>query len=167
MRTTFDLSPLYRSTVGFDGLLDMLDQVNRVEPMTNWPPYNIEKTGDDQDRITMAVAGFSPDEIELVQQETTLFVNGQKHPEPEGVQVLHRGIATRAFKQTFNLADHVKVTGASLENGLLTIELKREVPEALKPHRIEIVSGTGAKALSQDNQPQQIEHEPQQSSKAA
>jgi len=167
MRTTFDLSPLYRSTVGFDRLLDMLDQVNRVEPMTNWPPYNIEKTGDDQYRITMAVAGFSPDEIELVQQETTLFVNGQKHPEPEGVQVLHRGIATRAFKQTFNLADHVKVTGASLENGLLTIELKREVPEALKPHRIEIVSGTGAKALSQDNQPQQIEHEPQQPSKAA
>jgi molecular chaperone IbpA len=167
MRTTFDLSPLYRSTVGFDRLLDMLDQVSRVEPMTNWPPYNIEKTGDDQYRITMAVAGFSPDEIELVQQETTLFVNGQKHPEPEGVQVLHRGIATRAFKQTFNLADHVKVTGASLENGLLTIELKREVPEELKPHRIEIVSGTGAKALSQDNQPQQIEHEPKQPSKAA
>jgi len=167
MRTTFDLSPLYRSTVGFDRLLDMLDQVNRVEPMTNWPPYNIEKTGDDQYRITMAVAGFSPDEIELVQQETTLFVNGQKHPEPEGVQVLHRGIATRAFKQTFNLADHVKVTGAGLENGLLTIELKREVPEELKPHRIEIVSGTGAKALSQDNQPQQIEHEPSQQSKAA
>ena len=167
MRTTFDLSPLYRSTVGFDRLLDMLDQVNRVEPMTNWPPYNIEKAGDDQYRITMAVAGFSPDEIELVQQETTLFVNGQKHPEPEGVQVLHRGIATRAFKQTFNLADHVKVTGASLENGLLTIELKREVPEALKPHRIEIVSGTGAKALSQDNQPQQIEHEPSKQSKAA
>ena len=167
MRTTFDLSPLYRSTVGFDRLLDMLDQVNRVEPMTNWPPYNIEKAGDDQYRITMAVAGFSPDEIELVQQETTLFVNGQKHPEPEGVQVLHRGIATRAFKQTFNLADHVKVTGAGLENGLLTIELKREVPEALKPHRIEIVSGTGAKALSQDNQPQQIEHEPSKQSKAA
>ncbi|WP_262029568.1 Hsp20 family protein [Microvirga sp. Mcv34] len=167
MRTTFDLSPLYRSSVGYDRLLDMLDQVNRVEPMTNWPPYNIEKTGDDQYRITMAVAGFSPDEIELVQQENTLFVNGQKHPEPEGVQVLHRGIATRAFKQTFNLADHVKVTGASLENGLLTIELKREVPEELKPHRIEIVSGTGAKALSQDNQPQQIEHEPSKQSKAA
>jgi molecular chaperone IbpA len=109
MRTTFDLSPLYRSTVGFDRLLSMLDQ---VEPMTSWPPYNIEKAGEDQYRITMAVAGFSPDEIELVQQESTLFVNGQKHPEPDGVQVLHRGIATRAFKQTFNLADHVKVTGA-------------------------------------------------------
>lgn len=164
MRTTFDLSPLFRSTVGFDRLLDMLDQ---VEPMTNWPPYNIEKSGEDQYRIIMAVAGFSPDEIELVQQESTLFVNGQKHPEPEGVQVLHRGIATRAFKQNFSLADHVKVTGASLENGLLAIELKREVPEELKPRRIEIGSGKGAKALAQDNQPQQIEHEPHQVSKAA
>jgi molecular chaperone IbpA len=158
MRTTFDLSPLFRSTVGFDRLIDMLDQVSRVEPMTNWPPYNIEKAGDDQYRITMAVAGFSPDEIELVQQENTLFVNGQKHPEPEGVQVLHRGIATRAFKQTFNLADHVKVTGASLENGLLTVDLKREVPEALKPRRIEINSGHGVKSLNQGNRPQQIEH---------
>jgi molecular chaperone IbpA len=167
MRTTLDFSPLFRSTVGFDRLLDMLDQVSRVEPMTNWPPYNIEKAGDDQYRITMAVAGFSPNEIKLVQQENTLFVNGQKHPEPEGVQVLHRGIATRAFKQTFSLADHVKVTGAGLENGLLTIELKREVPEELKPRRIEIGSGTGMRVLAQDNQPQQIEHELQEQSKAA
>jgi molecular chaperone IbpA len=164
---TYDFSPLYRSMVGFDRIADMLDQATRVEPMPNWPPYNIEKAGEDQYRITMAVAGFSPDEIELVQQESTLFVNGQKHPEPDGVQVLHRGIATRAFKQSFNLADHVKVTGASLENGLLTIELKREVPEELKPRRIEVASGNGAKALSQDNQPQQIEHEPQKKSKAA
>jgi len=167
MRTTFDLSPLFRSTVGFDRLIDMLDQVSRVEPMTNWPPYNIEKAGDDDYRITMAVAGFSPDEIELLQQENTLFVNGQKHPEPEGVQVLHRGIATRAFKQSFSLADHVKVSGASLENGLLTIELKREVPEELKPRRIEIRSGNDVKSLPQDNQPQQIEFEPQEESKAA
>jgi molecular chaperone IbpA len=164
---TYDFSPLYRSMVGFDRIADMLDQATRVEPMPNWPPYNIEKAGEDQYRITMAVAGFSPDEIELVQQESTLFVNGQKHPEPDGVQVLHRGIATRAFKQSFNLADHVKVTGASLENGLLTIELKHEVPEELKPRRIEVASGNGAKALSQDNQPQQIEHEPQKKSKAA
>ncbi len=167
MRTTFDLSPLFRSTVGFDRLIDVLDQVSRVEPMTKWPPYNIEKVGEDQYRITMAVAGFSPDEIELVQQEHKLFVNAQKHPEPDGVQVLHRGIATRAFKQTFNLASHVKVMGASLENGLLTIELKREVPEALKPHRIEIASGKGSKALTQDNQPQLMEREPQQESKTA
>src|ERR671921_1656375 len=126
--------------------------------MTNGPPYNIEKVGEDQYRITMAVAGFSSDEIELVQQENTLFVTGQKHPEPEGVQFLHRGIATRAFKQSFNVADHVKVTGASLENGLLTVELKREVPEALKPRRIEITSGNGVKSLGQDSQPVQIEH---------
>ena len=164
---TYDFSPLYRSMVGFDRIADMLDQATRVEPMPNWPPYNIEKAGEDQYRITMAVAGFSPDEIELVQQESTLFVNGQKHPEPDGVQVLHRGIATRAFKQSFNLADHVKVTGASLENGLLTIELKREVPEELKPRRIEIGSGNGTQALAQDNQPQQIEHEPQPKGKAA
>ena len=162
---TFDFSPLYRSTVGFDRLFDMLDQATRVEPMTNWPPYNIEKLGDDQYRITMAVAGFSSDEIELVQQENTLFVTGQKHPEPEGVQFLHRGIATRAFKQSFNVADHVKVTGASLENGLLTIELVREVPEALKPRRIEIAGGSEAKPLAQDNK--QIEHEATTKSKAA
>jgi molecular chaperone IbpA len=154
---------LYRSTIGFDRLFDMLDQATRVEPMTNWPPYNIEKTGEDQYRIAMAVAGFSPDEIEVVQQENTLLVNGQKHPDPEGVQVLHRGIATRAFKQSFNLADHVKVTGATLENGLLTIELVREVPEALKPRRIEIAS-SGQTSLAQ-SKPQQIEHE--QISKAA
>ena len=148
-----DFSPLYRSTVGFDRLVDMLDQASRVEPMTNWPPYNIEKMGEDRYRITMAVAGFQPDEIELVQQENTLFVTGQKHPEPEGVEILHGGIATRAFRQQFNLADHVKVTNAGLDNGLLTIELQREVPEALKPRRIEI---GGAEAVGQGNEPQQI-----------
>jgi molecular chaperone IbpA len=147
----YDFSPLYRSTIGFDRLFDMLDEATRVEPAANWPPYNIEKTGDDEYRVTMAVAGFSPDEIELVQQENTLFVSGQKHPEPEGVQVLHRGIATRAFKQSFNLADHVKVTGASIDNGLLTVELKREVPEALKPRRIAIATGGEPKPGPQDN----------------
>ena len=150
----YDFSPLFRSTVGFDRVLDLLDQASRGQSMTNWPPYNIEKTGEDQYRITMAVAGFSPDEIELVQQENVLLVAGQKHPDPEGVQVLHRGIATRAFKQTFSLADHVKVTGANLENGLLVIELQREVPEALKPRRIEIASGAGAHTIPQDNKPQ-------------
>jgi molecular chaperone IbpA len=155
----YDFSPLYRSTVGFDRLFDMLEQSRRAEPAASWPPYDIEKTGEDQYRISMAVAGFSPEEIQLVQQGNTLLVAGQKHPEPEGVQVLHRGIATRAFKQSFNLADHVKVTDAKLENGLLTVELKREIPEALKPRRIEIAAG-GAKAqdktIAQDNQAQQI-----------
>jgi molecular chaperone IbpA len=162
---TFDISPLYRSTIGFDRLFDLLDETARVEPMTNWPPYNIEKAGEDQYRITMAVAGFSPDEIELTQHESTLLVTGSKHSESEGTQILHRGIATRAFKQTFSLADHVKVKGASLENGLLMIELVREVPEALKPRRIAISTGSQPKALAQDNA-KQIEHEAK-TSKAA
>src|ERR671913_797721 len=162
--TNFDLSPLYRSTVGFDHLFDMLDQASRVQPAT-WPPYNIERVSEDQYCIVLALAGFAPGEIELVQKENALFVAGQKHPDPEGVQVLHRGIATRAFKQTFNLADHVKVTGADLENGLLVIELKREVPEALKPRHIEIAGGSEATTPTQDNK--QVEHEPAKKSKAA
>jgi molecular chaperone IbpA len=156
MRSAFDFSPLYRSTVGFDRLFDMLDQSAQVEPMTNWPPYNIEKVGEDQYVITMAIAGFSPDEIELTQKESQLLVVGQKKGSEEGKQYLHRGIATRAFRQTFNLADHVKVVAAGLENGLLTVELKREVPEALKPRRIEINAGAAATPLGRH--PQQIEH---------
>jgi molecular chaperone IbpA len=158
MRTAFDFSPLYRSTVGFDPLFDMLDQAHRVEPMS-WPPYNIEKVADDRYRITMAVAGFSPDEIELTQHQNALLVTGQKKSSDDGSQYLHRGIATRSFKQTFNLADHVKVTRAGLEHGLLTVELKREIPEALKPRRIEIATNSGSQAVGQDNQPQQIEHD--------
>lgn len=154
MRTAFDFSPLYRSTVGFDRLFDLLDQNAQIEPMTSWPPYNIEKLGDDQYVITMAIASFSPDEVEIVQKENLLVVSGQKKVSEEGKQYLHRGIATRAFKQSFNLADHVKVTTASLENGLLTIALKREVPEALKPRRIEIASNGSA----EKKQPHQIEH---------
>jgi molecular chaperone IbpA len=167
----YDFSPFYRSTVGFDRLFDMLDQANRVEPMTNWPPYNIEKTGDDGYRITMAVAGFGTDEIEVTQHENTLLVSGQKRQEQDGTQVLHRGIATRAFKQTFNLADHVKVTGAGLENGLLTIELLRQVPEELRPRRIEIATGNPPQALAQDNAKKghvrQIEQDHQSAGKAA
>ena len=154
---TFDISPLYRSTVGFDRLFDLLDQTTRVEPMTNWPPYNIEKTGEDQYVITMAIAGFSTDEVEITQKESQLVVIGQKNGSEEGKQYLHRGIATRAFKQTFNLADHVKVVSATLENGLLTIDLKHEVPETMKPRRIEIApndrnrSGSRAKVQQGDS----------------
>jgi molecular chaperone IbpA len=141
---TYDFSPLYRSTIGFDRLFDMLDQSARGEPSANWPPYNIERTSEDDYRITMALAGFSADEIELVQKENTLFVAGHKNADQEpGGEILHRGIATRSFRQSFNIAEHVKVTGAKLENGLLTIDLKREVPEALKPRRIEIAAGQG------------------------
>jgi molecular chaperone IbpA len=157
MRSAFDFSPLYRSTVGFDRLFDRLDQTAQVEPMANWPPYNIEKLGDDRYVITMAIAGFSPDEVELVQKEGQLFVTGQKKGSEEGRQYLHHGIATRAFRQTFNLADHVTVTGASLESGLLTVELKREVPEALKPRRIEIETGPGG--IDADGRPHRILHD--------
>jgi molecular chaperone IbpA len=148
---TYDFSPLYRSTVGFDRLFDMLDQVS--EPQTNWPPYNIEKKGEDQYFITMAVAGFAPDEIDIVHHENTLTVTGGKRSDPQDVEVLYRGIATRSFRQAFNLADHVKVVTAGLDNGLLRIELKREVPEELKPRRINI-GGSGT--FLQDNQGQHI-----------
>ena len=141
---TYDFSPLYRSTVGFDRLFDLLDQSARVDSQPNWPPYNIERTGEDDYRITMALAGFSPNEVELVQKENTLFIAGHKNSEQEqNTEVLHRGIATRSFRQSFNLAEHVKVTGANFDNGLLIIDLKREVPEALKPRRIEIAAGSG------------------------
>jgi molecular chaperone IbpA len=145
---TYDFSPLYRSTVGFDQLFNLLDQTARGEA-PNWPPYNIERVSEDDYRITMALAGFSPDEIELVQKENTLLVAGHKSAEQQegGPEVLHRGIATRPFRQTFNLAQHVKVSDARFENGLLTIELKREVPEALKPRRIEIATGSGATSV--------------------
>jgi molecular chaperone IbpA len=150
----YDFSPLYRLTVGFDRILDMPDQVTRLEPMTNWPSYNVERIGDDQYRITMALAGFSEDEIEVTHQENTLVISSKKHPKEEKGEILHRGIATRAFKQSFNLADFVKVTWAKLENGLLTVELKREVPEELQPRRIPIQIGVGK------GQPeQQIEHQ--------
>ena len=142
---TFDFSPLYRSTVGFDRLFDMLDQTARNETPSNWPPYNIERASEDDYRIVMALAGFSPDEIELVQKENTLFVAGHKNTDQQqDVEVLHRGIATRSFRQSFSLAEHLKVTGARFEHGLLTVELKREVPEALKPRRIEIAAADGA-----------------------
>jgi len=148
---TFDFSPLYRSTVGFDRLFDMLDQTARVESAPNWPPYNVEKIGEDHYRITMAVAGFGSDDIEITQKENVLLVAGQKHPEQENVQFLHRGISTRNFKQTFSLADYVTVTDARLENGLLTIDLVREVPEEMKPRRIPIATtGGGQKVIEHD-----------------
>jgi molecular chaperone IbpA len=150
MRPTFDLSPLYRSTVGFDRLFDMLDRVADVEPVPSWPPYNVEKVGEDHYRVVMAVAGFEPDEIEIVQKDNVLLVSGRKQPEDATVQVLHRGIADRPFRQTFNLADYVSVTEAKLENGLLMIDLVREVPEELRRRRIEIAAGSGPKTIEHE-----------------
>ncbi|MEZ2224593.1 Hsp20 family protein [Rhizobium sp. RCC_161_2] len=140
MRTTFDFSPLFRSSIGFDRMLNALDAASRVEMIDNWPPYDIAKTGEDDYRITMAVAGFSQDELDIAQEQNILVVSGQKAGE-EVSQYLHRGIAGRSFKRRFELADYVKVVGASLVNGLLTIDLKREIPEAMKPRRIEIATG--------------------------
>jgi molecular chaperone IbpA len=142
---TFDFTPYYRSTVGFDRLFDLLDQSVR----SDWPPYNIEKKDEDQYRITMAIAGFASNEIELVQHGSTLLVAGQKG-EQQGAEMLHQGIPSTSFRQSFNLADHVKVVGANVEHGLLTIDLVREVPEELKPRRIEIGSGAETKAANQD-----------------
>jgi len=138
---SFDYTPLYRSTVGFDRLFDMLDNGVRSE----WPPYNIEKLGPDDYRITMAIAGFSTDEVELTQHGPELIVTGQKKPEEGNRQILHLGLAIGNFRQAFKLADHVKVARATLENGLLSVDLVREIPEELKPRRIAIGS-TGSAA---------------------
>ncbi|MEM8687632.1 MAG: Hsp20 family protein [Pseudomonadota bacterium] len=150
----FDFAPLYRSTVGFDRLANMLDQAAGVEANTGYPPYNIERTSEDEYRITMAVAGFGEGDLNIEIKEQTLTVSGKKGDEPktDGVQVLHRGIATRSFERRFQVADHVEVTGAGLENGLLHITLTREIPEAMKPRTIEIGSAKAKgkqKALEQ------------------
>ncbi|MEM6658289.1 MAG: Hsp20 family protein, partial [Pseudomonadota bacterium] len=139
---TFDFAPLHRATVGFDQIADMMDRVltNDVA-QPSYPPYNIEKTEADAYRISVAVAGFSEDDLSVEVKENSLVVSGKKAAGDKERSYLHRGIATRAFERRFALADHVRVTGASHENGMLNIDLKREVPEALKPRRIEIASG--------------------------
>ena len=136
---TFDFSPLYRSTVGFDSVTRLLESALRAdEGQNSYPPYNIEKTGEDAYRLTMAVAGFGQDELDITVHENTLIVTGKGHKDDENGRYLHRGIARRAFERRFSLAEHLKVTGASLDNGLLHVELVREVPEAMKPRQIKI-----------------------------
>ncbi len=143
---TFDLAPLYRASVGFDQIADMMDRVLSSDvSQPTYPPYNIEKTSDDTYRISVAVAGFAETDLSVEVKENALVVGARKAEEDEDRTFLHRGIATRAFERRFQLADHVHVTGAVHENGMLHIELKREVPEALKPRRIEI--GSGAKTI--------------------
>ncbi len=138
----FDPTPLYRATVGFDRIADMLDRVlsNEVAEPT-YPPYNIEKTGEHAYRISLAVAGFTADELNVEVKENALVIAARKAEEREERTYLHRGIATRAFERRFQLADHVKVTGATHADGMLHIDLAREIPEALKPRRIEIAKG--------------------------
>jgi molecular chaperone IbpA len=141
---TFDLAPLYRSTVGFDRLFSLLDQATGVESAPTYPPYNIERTGENAYRITVAVAGFSEPELSLEVKENTLTIRGEKQAKEaeKNGEVLYQGIAARAFERRFQLADHVTVKGAALENGLLHVDLVREIPEAMKPRSIPIGNGS-------------------------
>jgi len=142
--TTFDFSPLFRTSVGYDRLASLLNSATRLDQGAGFPPYNIQRAGEDHYRITMAVAGFSEDEINITSENNKLVVTGDKPEEQEGEDnaYLYRGIATRSFERRFNLAEHVKVTGARLDNGLLHIELEREIPEEMKPRKIEIRSSS-------------------------
>lgn len=144
---SLDFAPLYRATVGFDQIADLMDRVLATETgQSTYPPYNIEKTDDDSYRISIAVAGFSEDDLTVEVRENALIIAAKKAEQGEKAY-LHRGIATRAFERRFHLADHVVVTGASHENGMLNIDLKREVPEALKPRRIAIQTANGSNVL--------------------
>ncbi len=152
--TTFNMTPLFRTAIGFDRMARVLDSVAASAELT-YPPYNIEKTGEDAYRLTMAVAGFGPDDIELTVKDNTLFVAGRVSGEQDGTEVLYRGIAGRAFERKFALADHIVVEGAGLDRGLLHVSLKRVVPEALKPRRIPVSSAApriGAETLANDAQ---------------
>jgi molecular chaperone IbpA len=140
----YDLSPLYRSTIGFDRLFSLLDQVSGPDAATTaYPPYNIERTGDNAYRLTLAVAGFGDNDLSIESRENTLTIKGAKEPRESGeaTELLYQGIAARAFERRFQLADHVLVTGARLENGLLHVDLAREIPEAQRPRQIPIGKG--------------------------
>src|SRR5688572_21115937 len=141
----FDLTPLYRSTVGFDRLGSLLDTLTNFEgEAPSYPPYNIERVGENEYRISMAVAGFGESDLAIEVKENTLSIHGEKRVEQEDTTFLHRGIASRSFERRFQLADHVVVKGASLENGLLHVDLVRELPEAMKPRTIAIATKTEA-----------------------
>ena len=154
MRSAFDFAPFRRSTVGFDRLFDMLENSSASQSQENYPPFDLIKLGDNEYRIELAVAGFKPDEIDITAQQNVLVVSGRKKEEAEdgkGNNYIYRGIATRSFERRFALADHIQVKGADLKDGLLAIELKREIPEAMKPRKINI---GGA-----ESQPEAIEAE--------
>ena len=142
---TFDLTPLYRSAIGFDRLAHMLE-AQRADAQPSYPPYNIELVSDDAYRIVMALAGFDRSEVEIVAERDSLHVTGRKQKDEQQRTFLHRGIAARDFEQRFQLANHVKVTSASFDNGMLTIDLVREIPEALKPRKISIDSASNTHA---------------------
>ncbi|MFO6465596.1 Hsp20 family protein [Jannaschia sp. KMU-145] len=144
---TYDFTPLYRASVGFDRMANLVDRAMTADTATTYPPYNIEKLGDDAYRISIAVAGFTADDLNIEARENALTITAKKAGEADSRTYLHRGIATRAFEKTFQLADHVHVTGASHADGMLHVELERQVPEALKPRRIEIAPGAKTDAI--------------------
>jgi molecular chaperone IbpA len=149
---SYDLSPLFRSTVGFDRLSRLMDAATRIDDSApSYPPYNIERTGDDTYRITMAVAGFGENDLTITTRDNQLLISGKLGKEDDKTSYLHRGIAGRAFERRFTLADHIRVSGASLVNGLLHVDLVREVPEAMKPRQIKINAAA--------NKPQVIENQ--------
>lgn len=148
-----NLDPFWRSSIGFDRVLDLMDESLRYQPENNYPPYNIVRTGENTYRISLAVAGFKPDQISLTVHQNTLIVTGREAQQKTDHDYLHRGIAARDFERRFSLADFVEVKEASFEDGLLQIDLVRELPEAMKPRRIEIRSGKAA-----DNKAKTIEH---------
>jgi molecular chaperone IbpA len=156
MRTNFDLSPLFRSSIGFDRVFDLLDSASRLPPVDTWPPYDIVRRGDDAYQITMALAGFTPEEITVTYKPNLLVVSGSRAGNDDG-NYLHRGLAGGTFERKFELADFVEVANATLENGLLTIDLKRELPEEMKPRRIAIGNNQG----QHPGQPKQIEGQKQ------
>jgi molecular chaperone IbpA len=145
---TFDPTPFWRSTVGFDRLFDMIDQTSHLQANDAYPPYNIERADEDHYRISLALAGFSQDEVALTAEQNVLTVEGSKAQKPE-TEYLYQGISARPFRRIFNLADYVQVKSASFENGLLKIELVREVPEAMKPRRIAINGGITKPTIEQ------------------
>ena len=148
---TFDATPLFRSSVGFDRMMDLFESVNRLDQSApTYPPYNIEKTGEYEYRISLAVAGFSESGLTIEARENALTVSGHQGKEDKEQHFLHRGIAARAFERTFRLADHVRVVGATLENGLLHVDLVRDVPEATKPRRIPIGGGVRPEVIDAD-----------------
>ncbi|OBZ92209.1 molecular chaperone Hsp20 [Pararhizobium polonicum] len=153
MATSYDYAPLFRSSVGFDRVFNLLENAQRARSISDWPPYDIIKTSDDSYRISIAVAGFAQDDLDITFQSNLLTVTGKKQ-ETSAEGYLHRGIAGRPFEHRFELADHVRVNGADLSNGLLSIDLVREIPEALKPRRISIQSEP---ALGHSAAPAQIE----------
>jgi molecular chaperone IbpA len=149
MRSEFDFSPYYRATVGFDRIFDMLDSAASHNGAAGYPPYNIEKAGEDRYKIVMAVAGFTEDELNVIQKESELQVSGTAKPQADETEFLYRGIAGRDFDRRFQLAEHVKVTGAQLANGLLTIDLQRQIPEEKKPRTIQIEAEQAPRTITQ------------------